>query len=99
MKIETETCMRVGGTHTALLSSASPALAGGLPPVCRKSPRKGQIKVRAKGHNTASTCSKAATHLTEYICEERKKKIKHITLVPSAAIDRFLQICRFLPVS
>lgn len=71
--------MSVGGTHTALLSSAGPALAGGLPPVCLKSPRKGQIKVRAKGHNTASTLSKTTTHLTEYICEKKENDKTHHT--------------------
>lgn len=76
-KIETETGMSVGGTHTALLCSAGPTLTGGLPPVCLKSPRKGQIKVRAKGYNVASTRSMAAMHLTEYICEERKNNKTH----------------------
>lgn len=61
----------VGGTHTAQLSSAGLALAGWLPPVCLKSLGKGQIKVRAKGHNAASTSSKAAGHLTEYICVKK----------------------------
>lgn len=50
----------VGGTHTAQIGLAGPALARRLGPVCLKSLRKGQIKDRARGHNTAYTLSEAA---------------------------------------
>ena len=56
----------VGGTHTAQLGLAGPALARRLGPVCLKSLRKGQIKGRARGHNTAYTLSEAAAHMCMY---------------------------------
>lgn len=56
---------------SAPLSSAGPVLTGWLPPVCLESLRKGQIKVRAKGHNTASTLNRI------HMREEKKKKTHH----------------------
>lgn len=76
----------VGGTHTAQLGLAGPALASRLGPVCLKSPRKGQIKDRARGHNTAYTLSEAAAHMYIYA---RKHKETQNTFAPLAPIDRF----------
>lgn len=53
----------VGGTHIAQLGLVGPALAGRLGPVCLKSQRKGQIKGRARGHNSAYTLFEAAAHI------------------------------------
>lgn len=75
---------RVGGTHTAHLGLAGPALARRLWPVCLKSLRKGQIKGRARGHKTADTLSEAAVHMHIYV---PKHKEAHNTLTSSDSID------------
>lgn len=74
----------VGGTHTAHLGLARPALARRLGPVCVKSLGKGQIKGRARGHKTAYTVSEAAAHMYIYV---PKHKEAQNTLAPLAPID------------
>lgn len=64
----------VGGTHTAQLGSAGPVLAGRLGPVCLNSLRKGQIKGRARGHNTAYRLCEAAAHMYIYAREAQRNR-------------------------
>lgn len=88
---------RVGGTHTAHLGLAVPALARRLGPVCLKSLRKGQIKGRARGHKAAHKRSEASMHMHIYV--PKHKETQSALTSSASVIDCVLHLSSFSPVS